>query len=427
MHRKNLRGACKGQKKFTPRTIPGSLLSIFQTRFMHILIAPNAFKNSLTAEATADAIKEGLVRSNLDCSTDCFPIGDGGDGTGELIIKKCDGVLIETNVHDPLGRTLQTSFGLIEDGRTAVIEMADASGLRLLKQQELNPLKALSYGTGEQVKTALDKGAKKVIVGMGGSATVDGGTGILKALGVRFLNAKGEELTTLPNDLIDLEQIDISGLDTRIQDTEVVVLCDVDNKLLGGNGAAAMFGPQKGASQEDVKKLDAALAKFSEVAFKTTGRNMAEVAYGGTAGGAAAGLYALLCASLVNGIEYFLDLTGFNEALETADLVITGEGSIDEQTLQGKGPYGVAHRAKSKAVPVIGIAGKLPLDKNHKLQEYFDVLLAIGNEPSDLPNALKSTTKNLIRTAHEIGNLLAIKKTRSSSAIMLDGNKIHRR
>lgn len=376
---------------------------------MHIVIAPNAFKNSLTAEATAEAIQEGLQRSNLHCTTEIFPIGDGGDGTAELIIKKRMGVLVNTNVSDPLGRKMETTFGLIKDGNTAVIEMANASGLRLLKQEELNPLQATSFGTGEQIKKALDKGAKKIIIGMGGSATVDGGTGILQALGARFLNSEGKELATLPNDLIQLAKIDLSNLDPRVKDTEFVVLCDVDNKLLGNNGAAAVFGPQKGASPSDVKALDAALSKLSEVAMKTTGRNMSEAAYSGTAGGAAAGLYAILNAKLVNGIEYFLDLTHFDDALKTAQLVITGEGSIDEQTLQGKGPFGVARRAKAKGIQVIGLAGKLPLDKNSKLQEYFDVLLSIGNEPCDLSTALKSTKQNLIRTAQEIGNLLSIK------------------
>ena len=334
---------------------------------MRILIAPNAFKHSLTAEEVASAISSGFQESRLDCVCECFPIGDGGDGTAELIIKKNHGEIVNVEVSDPLGRKIIASFGLIEEGKTAVIEMANASGLRLLGSHELNPLRATSTGTGEQMKIALSKGARRIIIGMGGSATVDGASGMLKALGVRFLDRDGFELKNLPEDLIELASIDLSGIDERMMEAEVVVLCDVDNLLLGDKGAAAMFGPQKGASAEDVSVLDKALAKFSEVAFQHTGRNMSSVNYGGTAGGASAGLYACLNAKLVNGIEHFLQLTDFDSALENADLVITGEGSIDEQTLQGKGPFGVAYRAKLKNKPVIALAGKVPLEKNEPL------------------------------------------------------------
>lgn len=375
---------------------------------MHILISPNAFKHSLNAEEAAAAIMEGLLSSKLNCTCECFPIGDGGDGTGELIIIKCGGKLVNAEVHDPLGRKINATFGLIDEGRTAVIEMADASGIRLLQPAELNPLRATSYGTGEQIKIALDKGARKIIIGMGGSATVDGGSGMLKALGVRFLDADGQELPNLPASLTELASVDVSSLNKRIKESEVIVLCDVDNLLLGEQGSAAVFGPQKGASPSDVKKLDLALSKLSEVALQHTGKDMSAVKYGGTAGGAAAGLYAFLDAHLANGIEHFLELTAFDKALEKTDLVITGEGSLDEQTLQGKGPFGVAVRAKLRGLPVVGLAGKVPLERNEKLQKYFDVLVPIGHQPLDLKTALACTSNNLIRTAGELGNLLAI-------------------
>ena len=360
---------------------------------MRILIAPNAFKNSLNARDAAFAIRDGLMQSNLHCTCECFPIGDGGDGTGDLIIKKCGGVLIDAEVHDPLGRSMQASFGLIDAGKTAIIEMANASGLRLLKPAELDPLHAISFGTGEQIRIALDEGATKIIIGMGGSATVDGGTGILKALGINFLDEKGRTLSSLPENLAQLVTVDTSRLDQRIFDCEVIVLCDVDNFLLGEQGAAAVFGHQKGASPEDVAKLEASLIKFT-----------------GAAGGAAAGLYAFLNAKLVNGVDYYLQLTDFDKALAQADLVITGEGSIDEQTLQGKVPFGVAQKAKSKGLPVIALAGKVPLAKDIKLQKYFDVLIPIGHEPFDMETALASTSANLTRTSREIGNLLALLK-----------------
>jgi len=375
---------------------------------MRILIAPNAFKNSIDAETAALAIKEGLAESKLNCECECFPIGDGGDGTGNLIIKKLHGELVETEVNDPLGRKIKTSFGLIDKGNTAVIEMADASGLRLLKPDELNPLIARSLGTGEQIRIALTMGVKKIIIGMGGSATVDGGCGILRALGTRFLDARGEELKQLPQNLKDLYSIDQSGLEPGISKCEIIVLCDVDNALLGEQGSAKVFGPQKGASHEMVQQLEECLAKFSIITFHQTSRDMSEMKYGGTDGGAAAGLSTLLNAKLVNGIDYFLELTGFEKALKKSDILITAEGSIDEQTLQGKGPFGVARRAKDKGIPVIGLAGKVPLSINETLHQYFDVLVPISNQPLNLLAALQYTSANLKRTAFEIGNLLTI-------------------
>jgi glycerate kinase len=375
---------------------------------MHILIATNAFKHSLNAEEAALAIQRGLKQSKAVHTSECFPVGDGGDGTGALIVRRCEGTMVDVAAHDALGRNIRASFGLIDAGETAVIEMADASGIGLLKPEELDPLRASSFGTGELIKSALDEGVKRIIVAMGGSATVDGGTGILKALGIRFLNTEGDELSTMPGDLAGLAVIDLSGLDKRILACELTVLCDVDNLLLGDQGAAAMFGPQKGASADAVKKLDAALTRLAALALVQTGKDMAAIKYGGTAGGAAAGLYAFLNAGLVNGIDHFLQLTGFEAAVERADLVITGEGSIDEQTLQGKGPFGVAYQAKLKGLPVVAFAGKVPLERNPDLQKYFDVLLPIGQQPVDLATALSCTESNLVRTAEETGNLLAL-------------------
>lgn len=372
-----------------------------------ILIAPNAFKHSLDAMDVALAIQEGLQQSGFDCVCDCFPIGDGGDGTGELIIQKLNGKRILMQVHDPFDRKINSSFGLVNNGETAIIEMATASGIQLVKPDELNPLRATSFGTGELIIGALEKGVKKIVLAIGGSATVDGGTGILRALGVRFLDDSANELTT-PESLTSLTKIDISRLDPRLLTCELNILCDVENTLLGEQGSAAVFGPQKGATPESVKKLDASLATLSKVALQQTGTDMASVKHGGAAGGVAAGLHTFLRANLVNGIDFFLDFTGFDEAIDKATLVITGEGSIDKQTLHGKGPYGVAYRAKQRDLPVIGIAGKIPLNPDRKLNEYFDVLLAIGNGPTDIKMALASTKENLIRTGLQIGTLLKI-------------------
>ncbi|MDB5025112.1 MAG: glycerate kinase [Mucilaginibacter sp.] len=376
---------------------------------MHILIAPNAFKNSLDASQVAMAIQQGLKLSKLECTSECFPIADGGDGTGSLIIESCQGKIIWKEVHDPLGRKIEASFGLIDNGKTAVIEMANASGLRLLNKDELNPLKASSYGTGQLIRFALDEGADKIIIAMGGSATVDGGCGILSALGIIFLDASGERLIAIPEYLINIAKTDTSELDPRILNRQVVILCDVDNQLLGPQGAAGVFGPQKGASAEDVQLLETFLENFASVSTAQTGIDMAHIKHGGAAGGATAGLYTWLNAKLVNGIEYFLSLTNFDEVLKRSDLVITGEGSIDRQTLQGKGPYGVALRAKNKHIPVIGLAGKIPLEQDAELQQYFDVLMSVNNEPVDLATAMGNTQENLIRTGIAVGNMIHIK------------------
>ncbi|MBL7745186.1 MAG: glycerate kinase [Chitinophagaceae bacterium] len=377
---------------------------------MHILIAPNAFKNSLKAVNVATAINDGLRQSVLACTTHIFPVGDGGDGTGELIIQHCNGMIVPASVHDPLGRTISSSFGLINNGKTAVIEMADASGLRLLKKSELNPLRTSSYGTGELIRHALDKNVSSIILCIGGSATVDGATGILQALGFRFLNKEGKELQSLPESLTELDSIDISTADKRIMNTELTVLCDVANYLLGQEGAAAIFGPQKGASPDDVRNLESSLSSLKDIVLKQTGNNMSGIKHGGAAGGTAAGLAVLLNAQLVNGIDHFLSLTGFDKALEKADLVITGEGSIDIQTLQGKGPFGVAQRAKRKGIPVIGLAGKLPEVIPGELKRYFDLLLSINPELTDIEAAIKNTRSRLVRTAKETGDKLADRK-----------------
>jgi glycerate kinase len=355
---------------------------------MKIVIAPNAFKNSLTAEAAAAAILQGLEKSRLRFNGECFPVGDGGDGTGDLLIKRLGATLLEAPAADPLGRPRNAFFGL--SGDTAIIEMASASGIHLLARHELNPLQALSTGTGDLIRAALDHGARHIILGMGGSATVDGGMGILTALGVRF----------------SATHIDTSRLDPRLSTVRVTVLCDVNNPLLGPHGAATVFGPQKGATPEAVGQLEARLQSLAALILQTTGKDIADLPRGGTAGGAAAGLYGLIDAELVNGIDYFLQLTAFDKTLEDADWVITGEGSLDEQTLQGKAPYGVAIHAKKMGIPVIGLAGRLP-QNTEKLDEYFDALFPINHRLVHPAKALKQTAENLAATAKAVGNLLA--------------------
>jgi glycerate kinase len=378
---------------------------------MHILIAPNAFKHSLSANQIAEAIQEGLKRSGATCTSECFPIADGGDGTGQLIVEKCGGIWHKYDVHDPLGRLIKAPLGIIDQGKTAVIEMADASGIRLVRSDEMLPLMASSFGTGELIRFALDRNVSRIIIGLGGSATVDGGIGILSALGIKFRDADGAELAALPINISQFRQIDLSGFDSRIFNCQITVLCDVDNLLLGEQGSAVVFGPQKGASPSDIKLLDLALTKLRDLAFQSTGIDMNEILHGGAAGGIAASLFTFLHARLVNGAEHFLELTAFEKRLKNADLLITGEGCLDEQTLQGKGPFAVAKLAKESNITVIGIAGSVPLNENPNLNRYFDIVMPIGNEPTDLQTAMNFTTSNLIRTASVIGKFLSLPKT----------------
>lgn len=374
---------------------------------MNIVIAPNAFKGSLSAEETANCIAKGIRQSNLSCKLDLIPIGDGGDGTAALIAKKWNSRSVSVNVHDPLGRIIKASFEWVVKEKTALIEMSEASGLKLLKSNELNPLKADSIGTGELITASLNIDAKKIILAVGGSATVDGGTGLLKSLGVRFLNGSGKEITELPAGLVELKSINIDKLDHRLKACKIIVLCDVTNTLLGNNGAAKIFGPQKGASKKEVSLLEKCMEQFNAITKKSYGINMSSMIYGGAAGGMAAGLAAFVNGKLVSGIEYFLDAVHFDDALEKADLVITAEGSLDEQTLEGKGPFGVAVRANKKKVPVIALAGQVPLKITKKMQNYFDVVFPITHAPSSVEEAIINTSADLTRTSCELGNLLA--------------------
>ena len=379
---------------------------------MHILIAPNAFKNSLDATKVAEAISNGLHQSKLSCTTACFPVADGGDGTAGLLIDYLDGKQVAVIVHDPLGRKIKSSFGWIEKDKTAIIELALASGLQLLKPEEYNPLITTTFGTGELILEALNRDATKIILCIGGSATVDGGTGILRALGIKFCDAKGKELNDLPRSLLSLSEIDETGYYKGIEKVEIIILCDVENPLLGTNGAATVFGPQKGASEKDIQLLEAGLTKFRDVVLNKTGRGMAAIKHGGAAGGVAAALHTFFNARLVKGIDYFLAITGFEKELEKADIVITGEGSIDLQTLHGKGPYGVAKIAKEHLLPVIGIAGMIPVITDKALQLYFDRLISINDDVTDFEKALKDTYDNLERTSRLLGDQLAKAKSK---------------
>ncbi|HEU5053470.1 MAG TPA: glycerate kinase [Hanamia sp.] len=377
---------------------------------MRIVIAPNAFKGSLTAVEAALCIAKGLKKSQLSCTLQLIPIADGGDGTARLISKKLSAKTMKALVHDPLGKKIEASYGWLSTSKTAIIELADASGLKLLNPGKLNPLKSNTRGTGELIKSALNKGAKKIMLAVGGSATVDGGTGLLNELGVNFLDKYGNKIKELPKGLLALNQIDVSSIDPRLKDCEIILLCDVTNKLLGKNGAAAIFGPQKGADQKEVALLERCLYQLNKIVKKEVGIDMDSFKYGGSAGGVAAGMAAFTNAKLLNGIFYYLDIIGFENELKTADLLITAEGKFDSQTLDGKGPYGVAEKAWQHNIPVILLAGQVPLKISKHLHHYFSAVLPIGFAPVSIKEAIKNTAADLERTAMELGDLLALKK-----------------
>jgi glycerate kinase len=379
---------------------------------MRILIAPNAFKHALSADEVARAIRDGLSQSTLSHESILFPIGDGGDGTGKLLTTHLNGEWLYAVVHDPIRTKIQAGFGWINESSTAVIEMAEASGLRLMTKNQLDPMRSNSYGTGELIRAALDLKATKIFLCVGGTATIDGACGILRALGVHFLDARNETLEDLPKELSRLNSLDLSQLDKRIHNCSIQILCDVDNPMLGNRGAAKIFGPQKGANEKDIVILDSLLTKLNDVIRLTTGKEIGHVTRGGAAGGVAAALHGILGAQLVSGIDYFLAITQFEQALKNIDIVITGEGSIDEQTLQGKGPMGVAVLAKKKGIKVIGMAGQAPTKNLDLFKPYFDLIMPITDKSVELTEALKNTGANLIKAARKIGNMIADSTTK---------------
>jgi glycerate kinase len=372
---------------------------------MHIVIAPNAFKGSLSATKAAECIRNGLQDSGLSCRLTCRPVADGGDGTVPLLVDGLGGTMIRATVDDPLGRPVKASYGWTEQSRTAFIALSDASGLKLLTPSERDPLRANTRGSGQLISVALDRGARRLVIGVGGSATVDGGTGLARALGIRFFQQNGTEITDLPRGLDVLASVRTGELDPRISQCEVTVLCDVKNILLGPAGAAEIFGPQKGADAATVAELERCLERLDRVYFTGTGIRMSELAGGGAAGGAAAGLAAFLGARLVSGIDFFLDAFHFDELLDDTDLVITGEGAIDGQTLEGKAPFGVACRAKAKGVPVVVMAGAVEHFPGE--QQYFDRLIAVNPPGQTVTEAMGHTADSLYQAGLKLGRELA--------------------
>jgi glycerate 2-kinase len=325
-----------------------------------IVVAPAAFKGALSAAEAARAIGAGVRLAAAGVETRLVPVADGGEGTLDALVAAAGGRRRGSNVLDPLGRPVEAAIGELP-GHVAVIELAQASGYERLSAAERNPELTSTYGTGEQIRSALDMGATRIIIGLGGSATTDAGMGLARALGVRFLDADGAELPGRGCDAIAVARIDATGQDPRLAMTEIVVACDVDNPLLGDHGAAAIFGPQKGADAAMVDRLEAGLANLATILARDVGVAVGDLPGGGAAGGAAAGLVALFGATLTPGARVVLDAAGFHARLEGAALCITGEGRLDTQSLLGKAPAAVAAACGDAGVPCVAVCGQLDL------------------------------------------------------------------
>lgn len=376
---------------------------------MKFVIAPDSFKESLTALEVATAIETGFKRVFPDADYVKLPMADGGEGTVQSLVDATQGKVIECEVTAPLGDKVKSFFGLSGDGKTAIIEMAAASGLHLVPPEKRNPLLTTSYGTGELIKLALDLGVESFILGIGGSATNDGGVGMLQALGMQCLDSQDKPIGFGGAELANIVKIDVQQLDPRLQQVHIEVACDVNNPLCGECGASTIFGPQKGATSEMVKQLDAALSHFAEIAERDCGKQIRDQAGAGAAGGMGGGLLLLPSVQLKAGIQIVLDRLRLIDYVKDADVVITGEGRIDAQSIMGKTPIGVARTAKQFNKPVIAIAGCLREDYDVVFDHGIDAVFPIIHQLGDLSDILKQGEQNLISSAQNVARVLAFK------------------
>jgi glycerate 2-kinase len=375
---------------------------------MKILIAPTAFKGSLSPTQAAQAIATGLRRSKLEAQLHLLPLADGGDGTLESFLAS-GGRRLEVETVDALMRPIRACYGILDDRQTAIIEMAQASGLAKLRRNDLDALRASTYGTGVLMRAALDAGARRMIIGLGGSATTDGGMGALAALGVRFADADGKTLDSSGAALFDVASIDVSGLDPRWREVEIIIATDVENVVCGAFGAAAVFAPQKGASPSQVVLLERGMKRFFELA-AAQGRDVRQTAGGGAAGGLAAGLLAFLGGRIESGVDLILDHHHIDEQLRDASLVITGEGKIDGQTLGGKAPLGIARRAAAHDVATVALVGGIEagVDEAALHEAGFWAVMPITPRPISLDDALAYAPQLLEGAALRVGYMLRL-------------------
>lgn len=368
---------------------------------MKIVISPDSYKGSLSATEVAKTISNAIHEVSPSVETVLLPVADGGEGTLEPLVIATGGRFVTATVQDPLGKQIEAVYGVLGDKETCIIEMARASGLTLLSREERNPLKTSTFGTGELIRHALDQGFRKFIVGIGGSATNDGGAGMLRALGVKFRNKVKEEIAAGGGSLADLEELDISGLDKRIRSSHFTLACDVDNPLLGNNGATAVFGPQKGVTPQMEKLLENGLQNLANKIAEVTGVRIHQMPGAGAAGGLGGAFLALFPIQLKPGIEVVMEAIQFEKHLEGADFVITGEGKTDRQTLSGKAPMGVAVAANKKEIPVILLSGFIEKESEVDLSTYFSMLVSIVDHSVSVKESLNDPIHYLSVRAKE--------------------------
>ncbi|MDT3424885.1 glycerate kinase [Paenibacillus forsythiae] len=362
---------------------------------MRILIVPDSYKGSLSSKEVADCMEQGVLEAMPEAIVRKIPIADGGEGTVEAMISALNGEYRELEVVGPLGDPVTAVYGVYDKGRAAVIEMAAASGLTLVPKEKLNPMVTTTYGTGQLIKEALENGCRRLVIGIGGSATNDGGIGMAQALGVKFLDAGGEEIGFGGGELHRIATIDISGIHPGIAGCMATIASDVTNPLCGDRGASRVFGPQKGATPEMVEQLDSGLKHLAEIIREQLGIDIAEAAGAGAAGGLGAGLIAFLNADMAKGIDIVLEAARFDEMVQAADLVITGEGRTDAQTAFGKTPAGVAKLAKKYNKPVICVSGGVAADVRDLYSIGLDVVIGATQSPMTLDEAIHNAEANI--------------------------------
>lgn len=374
---------------------------------MKIVIAPDSFKGCLRSPKVCEALKSGIIKSNPFAKIILIPMADGGEGTVEAAVAATKGSIKKIEVSGPLGKSVTAEFGLLGEQSTAIMEMASASGIELLPKGKLNPLKTTTYGTGEILREILATGVNKIVIGIGGSATVDGGSGMASALGYRFLDRNGRELPKYcaGGDLDKLFSIDNSGVLSHLKEVEIITACDVTNPLLGENGAARIFGPQKGATPEMVETLEKNLANYASVLIREGFLNTVENPGDGAAGGLGAGLRAFCNAKVESGAQLMIKISGLEKHLEDADLLITGEGCTDAQTGGGKLCSVLAHTAREKNVPVVLVSGALK-GNPEALDGLFTATYSIARGPCSLEEAIASAEENLYLAGKNIAGLL---------------------
>ncbi len=375
---------------------------------LRIVVAPDKFKGSLSAAAAAEAIRQGLTRSLPDAHVDLVPVADGGDGTAETIVHTLGGRMVAHEVKGPDGKPVQARYGMLPGAGVAVVELAQASGLALMPSGSNDPLSASTQGTGELIGHAIDAGARRIILAIGGSATTDAGVGALGALGAVFRDERGDVLPPGGAALARLSSIDTAALDARLRGVSVEIASDVRNPLCGASGAAAVYGPQKGASPDDVRLLDDALRRFAGVVQQTVGLDVRDVPGAGAAGGVGAGFLALAHATLRPGAQLVLEILDFERHLAGVDLVVTGEGRLDRQTLAGKAPHAVAQAARAHKIPVVAIAGSVECSPGDLDSAGIAYALAITSRPMTVEEAMQHASELVMNAAWTLGRALRL-------------------